>query len=321
MKPPQESFCSLDEPWDRFSKAWKKARHTASGKSVHDLRVNARRLIEILELARALSKQNNVDTLKRRFKKFLKEVSTLRDLQVELEIARQMPRSQTISDFTERLARLEQQEAENVQDKLKRIKKRRLMDTFKDIRSEVIRFQEKAGSSRTHDSIRRTLNIRHNEFLKAKRRFQRSEPRSDEDLHSMRIALKKLRYAMEAAQPILAESERDRLGAMRVFQKLMGDSRDLEIFHVALEEWAKKKGNKMAVIPALKNLEEKREALLKKVSEASSGLETILAPKSAPPLAEKTRVARHAAATDNAKNGGRMPAGRVNEPFAKRRAE
>jgi hypothetical protein len=99
---------------------------------------------------------------------------------------------------------------------------------------------------------------------------------------------------------------------MGAFQKLMGDCRDLEIVRGALEEWVKKKGKKIAVIPALEDLEKKRAALLKNVSESSSELETILAPKSTPPVAERTQVARQAAVTANGANGGRTPAASIN---------
>src|SRR3989442_2397207 len=250
MKLREELFCSLDQPWSEFSKAWKKTRHNASEKSVHDLRVNTRRLIENLELARALSKQNNVIRLKRRFKKLLKEMGTLRDLQVQLETVSHAPRSHAIIDFTQRLERLERREIENIQNDLKGARKRRLTDSFKEIRSEFIRSQENAGSDRTHHSIRRILTLRHNQFLKAKRRFHRSQSQSEDALHQMRIALKQLRYAMEAAQPVLTEAEKERMGAMRAFQKLMGDSRDLEMLRVELEEWAKKNGKTMPVVPA-----------------------------------------------------------------------
>src|SRR5579862_1621836 len=102
MKPGEAPFCSLDQPWNEFSRAWKKTRHKASEKSVHDLRVNARRLIENLELAGALSRQKDAGKLKRRFKKFLKGMGALRDTQVQLESVSRLPRSQAIADFTKR---------------------------------------------------------------------------------------------------------------------------------------------------------------------------------------------------------------------------
>jgi CHAD domain-containing protein len=263
-------------------------------------------LIENLELARALSKRDDVSKLKRRFKKFLKQMSDLRDLQVQLENVARLPRSQALSNFTERLQRLERQEIENIQNKLKRIKRRRLTHTFKDVRSELFHSQERASTDRAYHSIRRVLTSRHNEFIRAKRRFHRLQPLSEDALHEMRIALKKLRYTMEAAHPMLVESEKERIGAMRAFQKLMGDSRDLEMLRADLETWAKKKGKKTAVVPALQDLEEKRDALLRKVLESSRELETILHPAKAAPVTEKTEVGGHTAAAAAAGAGVRL---------------
>ena len=302
MKPGSDLFCSLDRPWNEFSKAWKKTRRKASEKSVHDLRVNARRLIENLRLAQALLKQNNVSKLKRRFKKLLKEMGTLRDLQVQLENVTHLRRSQAIADFTRRLERLERLEIENIRSALKKNKKRRFAAALEDIRSQFPRLQQTAGEDRARNSMRRILNIRHNEFLKAKRRFHHVEPHSEDALHEMRIALKKLRYLMEAARPVLSEPEKGRIDGMRAFQKLLGDSRDLEMLRATLEQWAKKKGKKMAVIPALQNLEEQREALLKQVLESSHKLENILEPKKAGPVAEKTQVVQQPAAATATEN-------------------
>src|ERR1700730_13790606 len=107
MKAGAELFSSFDQHWTQFSKAWEKTRHNASEKSVHDLRVNTRRLIENLELGRVPSKQDKVSQLKRRFKKLLKEMGPLRDLQVQLETVSHTPRSPAITDFAKRLERRE----------------------------------------------------------------------------------------------------------------------------------------------------------------------------------------------------------------------
>src|SRR5262249_53054129 len=78
--------------------------------------------------------------------------------------------------------------------------------------------------------------------------------------------------AMEGARPMLTEAEREQIEVMRTFQKLMGDTRDLEILRVELEHWANKKGKTLAVIPALRELEAKRQALLDKLPDASQNL-------------------------------------------------
>ena len=240
MKPREKVFCSLDQPWNDFSKTWKNVRREASEKSVHDLRVNARRLRENLEFARALSNTKDVRNLMRRLKKLLKRTSALHDLQVQLQAAANLPQSNAIVRFTQHLQRLERKRIKKVETEFKRTEKQRLTRTFKDVRSEFNQSQGTTGKTKTQDSVRRILATRRNAFLEAKRRFEESQPRSEEALHQMRIALKKLRYAMEAARPMLAGVEKEQIEAMRAFQKLIGDSRDLGILHVELErprEW------------------------------------------------------------------------------------
>jgi CHAD domain-containing protein len=272
MKPHEKVFYSLDPPWNDFSKTWKNVRRKASEKSVHDLRVNARRLRENLEFARALSNTKDVRKLMRRLKKLLKRTSALHDLQVQLETAANLPQSNAIVRFTQHLQRLERKRIKKVETEFKRTEKQRLTRTFKDVRSEFNQSQGTKGKTKTQDSVRRILATRRNAFLEAKRRFDESQPNSEEALHQMRIALKKLRYAMEAARPMLAGAEKEQIEAMRTFQKLIGDSRDLGILHVELEHWANKRGKTLTVIPALQELEEKRQTLLNKLLEASHNL-------------------------------------------------
>ena len=272
MTPREKVFCSLDQPWNDFSKTWKNVRRKASEKSVHDLRVNARRLRENLEFARALANTKDVRKLMRRLKKLLKRTSALHDLQVHLETAANLPRSNAKDTFTQHLQRLERKRIKKAETEFKRTEKQRLTRTYKDVRSEFNQSQGTAGKMKTQDSVRRILATRRNAFLEAKRRFEESQPRSEEALHQMRIALKKLRYAMEAARPMLGDAEKEQIEAMRAFQKLIGDSRDLGILRVELEHWANKKGKTLAVIPALQELEEKRQRLLNKLLDSSHNL-------------------------------------------------
>src|SRR5438552_17239703 len=100
MKHTNELLSSFDTSWTGFSKSWKKARAKASEKSVHDLRVGTRRLIATLELTRVLSKRAEISKLQRRFKKVLKGMGPLRDVQVQLEnVAHMRQKTGLILDF------------------------------------------------------------------------------------------------------------------------------------------------------------------------------------------------------------------------------
>jgi CHAD domain-containing protein len=291
MKRPGELLSLFDRSWEDFSGAWKKARAKASEKSIHDLRVSTRRLIATLELVRSLARREEVDHLQRSFKKVLKRMGPLRDVQVQLEGISHISGAGLIDDFKKMLERRESREIDKVRSELKRERKRHLSGNVKDVRKEFSSLYESLGIEKFRTAVERVLTSRRNEFLRAERRFHKLQPLNDEALHEMRIALKKLRYVVEAAQPVLGASAKQSAKQMQAFQQLLGDARDVEMLRAGLETWAAKRGKKMAVVPALDGLAEKREQMLKRIMESSVEIEELLKVKAMKPAAEKTHVA------------------------------
>ena len=290
MRPGADLLSSFDRSWKEFSEAWKGARSKASEKSIHDLRVKTRRLIAVLELAQALSSENGIDKLRRRFKKVLKSMGPLRDLQVQLGNVTQIPQGRAIADFKDGLQRRERREIKRIPGELKRGTKHRLTKDIKELLSELDHSSRALGDSRIVRSVERVISSRRNEFIKAERRFQRLRPANEEALHEMRIALKKMRYVVEAAQPVLEPSAKERARAMRTFQQMMGDSRDLEMLRTELEKWARKRGKKIAIVPALEQLQEKREDLIKKITQSAPDLDQLALTHRLKPADETTRA-------------------------------
>jgi CHAD domain-containing protein len=290
MRPGADLLSSFDRSWKEFSVAWKGARSKASEKSIHDLRVKTRRLIAVLELAQALSSRNGIDRLRRRFKKVLRRMGPLRDLQVQLGNVTQIPQGRVIADFKDGLQRRERREIKRIPSELKRGTKHRLTKDIKELLSELDHSSRALGDRRIVRSVERVISSRRNEFLKAGRRFQRLRPANEEALHEMRIALKKMRYVIEAAQPVLEPSAKQRARGMRTFQQMMGDSRDLEILRTQLEKWASKKGKKIAVVPALEQLQERREDLIKKITQSAPDLDKLALIHRSKPVAETTHA-------------------------------
>src|SRR5215510_2541622 len=120
MKPGADLLSSFDRSWKEFSQAWKGARSKATEKSIHDLRVKTRRLIAVLELAQALSSRNHIDKLQRRFKKVLKRMGPLRDVQVQLENVSQILQKGVIAEFKDGLEKRERREIKRIPRELKR---------------------------------------------------------------------------------------------------------------------------------------------------------------------------------------------------------
>ena len=280
---------SLDQSWKNFSGAWKSARTKSSEKAIHDLRVNTRRLIAILELAKAVSGDGAIAKLQRRFKKVLKRMGSLRDTQVLLVNLSQIQRGGLVGDFKRTLEQKERREIDGIRDELSRGRKQKLSKGVKDVRGGFCNLQAKLGREKVHRSIDRVLSSRRNELLKAERTFHRSQPINEDLLHAMRIALKKFRYVIEAAQPLLDNSAKQRAKEMHAFQQLIGESRDVELLRTALEKWANKRGKVIAVAPALDRLQQKRDSLLKKIFESLTELEQT-STGTQKPVVEKTHA-------------------------------
>ena len=280
---------SLDQSWKNFSGAWKSARTKSSEKAIHDLRVNTRRLIAILELAKAVSGDGEIAKLQRRFKKVLKRMGPLRDTQVLLVNLSRIQQRGLVSDFKKTLEQKERREIDGIRDKLRRGRKQKLSKAVEDVRVGFSDLEAKLGREKVHRSIDRVLSSRRNELLKAERRFHQSQPISEDLLHAMRIALKKFRYVIEAAQPLLDDSARQRAKEMHAFQQLIGESRDVELLRTALEKWANKRGKVIAVAPALDRLQQKRDSLLKKIFESLTELEQT-STGTQKPVVEKTHA-------------------------------
>jgi CHAD domain-containing protein len=137
MKSPDEFLLTFDKTWTAFSVAWKKAHAKASQKSVHDLRVNTRRLIATLELTRSISKHEDIVKLQRRFKKVLKSIGPLRDAQVQLKGISQVRLAGPIVDFQRSLQRRARRQMDGISKNLKPGMKDDLTDGVDEVRSNL----------------------------------------------------------------------------------------------------------------------------------------------------------------------------------------
>jgi CHAD domain-containing protein len=288
MSHTDELLSSFNVLWNRFSRSCKKTHAKVSPKSLHDLRVCTRRLIATVELIGELSDAPELARAQRRFKKVLKWTSPLRDVHVELDSLSDI-RGVELRAFKRSLERREKQEVSGVQKELKPSGLRRLVRLVKDIRSELGRKHGKVDPGTIKQSVERIIRLRQNEFLRARRHLK---PSDEDTLHEMRIALKKLRYSVEAAEPILGNAISERAKDMKTLQQLMGDTRDTAILRAELEEWATKKGRKKMIASALDQLERRRIRLEKRITKHLPAFDrmSVLPSQHRKPVTEKTRA-------------------------------
>ena len=275
MTPTSTLLSSVDKSWKQFASAWKKARAKGSEKAVHDLRVSTRRLIATLELAGAVSRDKELSGVQKQFKKVLKRMGPLRDVQVQLENLSQIRAIDPVKEFKRSLERRERREIGRVTKDLKRRRRRGLSNEIHHIRAGFENPRKPVDDATVRHAIDSLVAIRHRAFWRARGRFKPANP---ETLHNMRIALKKLRYVIESAQPILGGWARKRSREMHTCQQLLGDARDLDILKTRLEKWAHKKGKKVveAVAPELAQLGRKRQRLATSIRKSSAHFEELV---------------------------------------------
>jgi CHAD domain-containing protein len=88
-------------------------------------------------------------------------------------------------------------------------------------------------------AIKANIDKRIEALLVADARFRRSS--SNEDFHRIRVKFKRLRYAAEAAMPIIGGFTKVQMDGMRKLQKAMGEIHDLQTYLTALAEWTGRK--------------------------------------------------------------------------------
>lgn len=243
---------NLIQCWNEFSAEWKKVRREFSETPVHDLRVATRRMISELEIASVIDGDRKSRTIIHKFKRLLKRLGLLRDIQVHLLRAGIGKSSGTRRFFKF----LQEQEKKEV----RRLRNRMQQKTKRDLRRGAWNTNQKLhatlkGISRPLllKAIEESLQKRSDAVMSAYASFRRSS--STEDFHRMRIKFKRFRYAAEVTEQVLGVPTKKQIARMKNMQKIMGEIHDLQAYMAAIVEWS---GSKVPV-----HLQREYDALMK----------------------------------------------------------
>jgi CHAD domain-containing protein len=306
MKVTCDLLSSFDQSWTAFSTAWKKARRNPSERSIHALRVSSRRLLASIELLRAMSGAKEISNLRRDVKGVLKTLGPLRDVQVEIQHASQLEPTASLARFQRTLERRESRRLKVIDQLFERCGKRHLTAEVKSARDVASQLQQEFRQSDVIASLNRVLRMRRNEFLAAKKGLTAFD---EEDLHRVRLAAKKLRYAQEAVGLIVGGSAKRKGPQVAALQQTLGEIRDIQLLSRSMNTWAVKRGEEEGIESTLATLRKQLTTLKRKVrsltkttgrrlakSDVLAVEQTIAAP--APKPAEESERA-----SDNASDG------------------
>jgi len=204
----------------------KLCRKQFSEEAVHDLRVDMRRLLALVDFLNFFAASPALRKVRRNLKAHLDAFDALRDTQVML-----LETSQRLSELPE---------IEPFHRYLQKTEKQLLRRAHKDIEdvgnafAKPIRAAVKSLHSLSVDVFAPVDDAYHTVLS----RLAMVDPANVATIHRVRIAFKRLRYSFEVVQPLLTDMPEDLPAQMHSYQTLMGEIQDAEVMLRTLEEYA-----------------------------------------------------------------------------------
>lgn len=221
---------ALDQLWDKYRKRLNTCRIDSNEAAVHDLRTSTRRLMSLIELLRELTGQRQFNKFRRLLKAQLDGFDDLRDTQVMLlEVGNTIGQLPELAPFQQHMKQREQHLLFQTQAVIKSLYTGKLKRKFKKIQGRCKRFAAKK------DIQAEVITVIDDVYAAVQNRHKIMDPTQLDSIHHLRIAVKKLRYTLAAALPMLPGLPEQQLKSMQNYLTLLGDIQNSAVLCQALE--------------------------------------------------------------------------------------
>jgi CHAD domain-containing protein len=215
---------SFADRWNAYRRKLRTCRGAFSEETVHDVRVATRRLLAVLDIARALVPHRRIQKVRRVLKQQLNDLDDLHDVQVMLvmtaETLETLPELQKLQAYLERrVERLLRSAAVRVDATRPSDLKRRM--------EKIRRSLEKEG--RDASLTARLLRVVDTAYSATMTAYGQMDARVPSSIHRLRIAFRKVRYTVEIIYPLVPDYPEGLFTRMREYQSSMGAIRDTEL--------------------------------------------------------------------------------------------
>jgi CHAD domain-containing protein len=222
----------------RYRKRLARCQENFSEGAVHELRVETRRALALLDLVQALEVGTSLKKRRKNLKNRLDAFDDLRDAQVGLLILKLLvlkcPEAREFETF---LRKRERNLVAQLRREIKTLKPRRVERMLKALEKDVAAARgESAGPAVAIAALSKPLNAAFQRAATLRKRVRRTD---SETIHRTRIAFKSFRYLCELLQPFLPWLTARRLRAMHAWQTRMGDIQDTEVLLAQMERTVK----------------------------------------------------------------------------------
>jgi CHAD domain-containing protein len=198
-----------------------------SEKAVHDLRIDTRRILALLDLLEALHFGGSLAKLRKTFKKRLDAFDDLRDTHVQRVLLKplwdQFPEAR---DFKKHLRKCEKRLEGEMSRHIKTAKCGKLNRCLKDLEKCLCQCATRPPTGASGPQSQLLLGGAFRRVLVLRRQIRRSKPAT---IHRMRVAFKRFRYTAELLQPFLPDFTPQRLERMKDFQDAAGNIQDVAV--------------------------------------------------------------------------------------------
>ena len=220
----------------RYRRRLQECQEHFSETAVHELRVETRRALALLDLVLELEPAGSSKKARRALKKRLDAFDELRDTQVGLSLV--APWRKTFpeaAEFEQFLRRRERELVAGLRREVGSLKSRRVERMLKSLERDI-----EAARGKTSLPAAGVLRKPLGDAFAGVRALRCKIRRSDTGtIHRTRVAFKRFRYLCELLQPLVPGLTARRLREMHAWQTRMGDIQDLEVLLAEMERAVK----------------------------------------------------------------------------------
>jgi CHAD domain-containing protein len=283
---------SLNTQWRCYRKRLKRCQEQFSPKAVHDVRVEARRLLSTIELLGAFIPEREPKKVRRALKRHLDIFDQLRDTQVQLGYVRRMAGSVPDMDaFHDWLRNRKTRFTRKTGKAVRHLRTKRLGLRLAVLEKEIRLQRKRITREQAFAIVQRGVNQAFGRVAQLCRHVRADDTRS---IHRTRIAFKRFRYMVEALAPLLPAVTEDHRRALRGYQCMMGDIQDMDVLLAALDKFARKQEVNIASARRLKKeLVRWRQMLIQVYLNAAGRLRRFWPPPGLRPSTPKQKTKTH----------------------------
>lgn len=218
----------------RYRKCLARCQKKFSEKAVHNLRIETRRILALIDLLATLHVEGPLKKLRKTFKKRLDAFDDLRDTHVQQVLLKPLwkdfPEAHTLKKH---LRKCEKKLVDGLSGEIQTMKSRKLNRQLKEMEQALAESAKHPPVGRSTPMAQMLLGGAFRRVMVLRRLIRKNQPAT---IHRTRVAFKRFRYTAELLQPFLPQATPELLARMKQFQSAAGDIQDLSVLLSRLDK-------------------------------------------------------------------------------------